>query len=81
MNSPYTLPYTILVFKLLVNITIPQMESLILFPSVLGSRERNQLLLLEIFYSNLVTSFDMVPADAGIMNRYFTQYLPKQVLH
>ena len=57
------------------------MESLILFPSVLGLRERNQLLLLEIFYSNLVTSFDMVPADAGIMNRYFTQYLPKQVLH
>ena len=23
---------------------------------------------------------DTVPADAGVMNRYFTQYLPKQVI-
>ena len=45
--------------------------STLLLPSVLGLRERNQLLLLEI----LVTYFNTVPAHAGVIARYLTEVL------
>ena len=36
-----------------------------MFPSILGSQERMQLLLLEIFIQSWLTRFDTVPAGAG----------------